>query len=559
MPLTYVSPAPHTRDQTLLFYPTLDDMIPEDHPVRVLDELLNACDFSEWEQQYHGGRGQPPVPPQVLAKVWLYALSRRIRSSRQVEYAVSHSLDFLWLAEGRTFDHSTLCTFRTRFGPQLKGLFRQLGRLALTIGLVRLNQVTLDGTRVRANSSRHATLTAEGIEQRLKELDQELEAYLQDSAAADQSEQGLSAPVAVLPETLANLRSRQEALKQALETVRALDADRRQNRQIDPQKRPAQLPTTDGDARVMPNKEGGFAPNDTPLAAVDVGSDLIVAVGVINHVTEHTETPGVVEQILADFGQRPGQLLADGHHATGQNIAAFENSGTELLSPLPAAATAPAAPAGSPAATAENATPESATGQSATPESINPAVRPDPTQPVPQDQWDRLPRNPQYNKLDKSCFVYDPQLDVYHCPQGRPLGYEETKTQPLAGGTTSKFRVYRCEDCPGCPLRDRCLSPTSKEGRTVRRDQFTEVRDRHARKMQTPEAQAAYQQRLHSGEVVFAHIKQVLGLRQFLLRGLEKVNLEWLWTCTSDNVYKLVRYLLKQRALLALAAALEAS
>jgi transposase len=532
MALTYFSQAPLRRDQTQLFYPTLEDSISEDHPVRVLDELLNSCDFSEWEQHYHGSRGQPPHPPRTLAKVLLYALSRSIRSSRLIEYAMGHNMDFMWLAEGRIFDHSTLCEFRTRFGPELKALFRQLGKLALTLGLVRLNQITFDGTRVRANNSRMGTLTAAGIEERLKELDQQLTDYLQESAAADRADQEhLPGPSDSIPPQLADLNARQEALKQALATVQAMDEERRKNQGINPAKNPAQLPETDGDSRVMQSKEGGYAPNYTPLAAVDVDGDFIVAVSVINAPTEHTETLATVEQVAEDFGQRPEQALADCHHATGQNIAAFENSGTELISPLPT-------------------TPRKS-------DVLNPALRPDPTQPVPEEQWDKLPRNSQYKKLDKSCFVYDAENDLYRCPQGQALPFEETKSAPLASGHVVKFRAYRCATCSSCPLREQCVSPKSKDGRTIRRDEFTEQRERHAAKMATPEAKAAYKKRLHSGEVIFAHIKQVMGLRQFLLRGLDKVNLEWLWTCTSYNVYKLVRFLMGLRNQSALDASAE--
>jgi transposase len=70
------------RRQTLLIYPTLDDCISDDHPVRMLDEILQACDWSAWEAEYHGGRGQPPIPPRVMAGAILYGLMRRIRSSR---------------------------------------------------------------------------------------------------------------------------------------------------------------------------------------------------------------------------------------------------------------------------------------------------------------------------------------------------------------------------------------------------------------------------------------------------------------------------------------------
>ena len=92
--------APMRREQIHLFTPTLDSLISDDHPVRLLDEILRAQDWSAWEQQYDGRLGQPPIPPWVMAGVILYGLMRRIRSGRQLEYACGHNIDFMWLAEG---------------------------------------------------------------------------------------------------------------------------------------------------------------------------------------------------------------------------------------------------------------------------------------------------------------------------------------------------------------------------------------------------------------------------------------------------------------------------
>ena len=112
-------------------------------------------------------------------------MTRGVRSSRHLEYLIKNNLDFIWLAEGREIDHSTICNFRTKFRQELKNLFRQLGRIALVMGVARLNQVALDGTRVKANNGRSETLTAEGIEVRLAALDEEIERMLQEAEAAD--------------------------------------------------------------------------------------------------------------------------------------------------------------------------------------------------------------------------------------------------------------------------------------------------------------------------------------------------------------------------------------
>ena len=523
MAMTYFAQPPMDRKQVLLFRPTLDESIPENALVRVLDELIDTCDFSEFEKTYHGSRGQPPIPPKVLAKLWLYALKRKIRSSRDLEYAATHNIDFMWLGQGHEPDHVTFSNFRKKFGEELNGLFRQVVRLAMTVGLVKLEQVTLDGTRVKANNSRFETLTAEGIAKQLDEVTKELAVALQECELVDKNEDTLFGPGgsgSEVPPELAKLKARKTKLNDALKTVREMDEERRRTQQINPAKNPAQLPMTDPDSRVLPNKEGGYAPNYTPMAAVDVGSDIIVAVNVIAGVTEHTQLLPIIEQIETDFGKRPEQSLNDGVYATGQNISALENSGTELISPLPAVDTT----------------------------RVNPALRADPTQAVPEAEWKNLPRNPQHKKLDKSCFIYNQEQDLYYCPMGQPMPLDVTKSKTQADDQKLKFDVYRSEGCEGCPLREKCVSDKSKAGRTISRDEFTEQRERHAAKMATESAKTAYKKRLHAGEVVFAHIKQAMGLRQFLLRGLKNVKIEWVWACTAYNIMKLARYVAKLRA-----------
>ena len=138
------------REQAVMFAPTLDEVVSADHEVRLLDEVLLGLDWSAWEAHFPGGRGQPPIHPRVLAGLWLYGMMRRIRTSRPLEYACGHNIDFIWLAQGLVPDHSTLADFFSKFRPELKSLFKQVCRVAMTMGLIRLGEVAFDGTRVKA-------------------------------------------------------------------------------------------------------------------------------------------------------------------------------------------------------------------------------------------------------------------------------------------------------------------------------------------------------------------------------------------------------------------------
>ena len=322
--MDYWAKAPMRRDQIHLFTPTLDSVISDDHPVRLLDEILRAQNWSAWEAEYDGTRGQPPLPPWVLAGVILYGLMLGVRSSRRLEYLCQHNIDYLWLTEGRSIDHSTICKFRTRFRRPLKDLFRQIGKLAMRMGLVKLVEVALDGTRVKANASRSHTWTAERVEAALKELDTLFEEAMAESERADAAAQDLEAGAAdrCLPPELATAQGRQAKLKELLAELQAADEARRKDG-IDPKKNPAQRSKADTNAPVMPNKEGGYAPNYTPLAATDTGSDFIVDCEVVAGPNEHPQTLPTVDRIEEALGQRPEALLAAMQGAMGKDTALF--------------------------------------------------------------------------------------------------------------------------------------------------------------------------------------------------------------------------------------------
>jgi transposase len=496
--------------------PKLDDMIAEDDPVRLFDEVLSSVDWRPWEAKYKPGkRGQPPIHPRFIAAAILYGLYRGIRSSRRLEEACNYRFDFMWLVHGKRFDYSTIANFRVRFREPLKDLFRQIGRLAMNLGLIRLCEVAFDGTRVKASNSRYNTRTAATLEEKLHVLDELYERLMSECQIAD-DEAAMAGSPSHLPKSLAATRKRRERIATALEQARVAEAARKKEG-IHSEKNPAQVPMADPDSRVMPNKEGGYAPNYTPTVTSDGQNGFILDCDVLSQVNESDALPESVDRIRETFGEAPATVLTDSGNSTGQNMAAMEERGIELLTPA----------------------------ESHQPQPGNPAHRADSRQPVPEEQWADLPRNPQ-GQLDKSCFAYDRETDQYYCPQGRPLPYEQTKRE-WHNRVRRERRVYRCLDCSACPLAPACLSGKGKRGRTINRDQHEEVRERTAARMATPGARQRYNQRPRIAETPFALLKSVMGLRQFLLRGLEKVKTEWRWAATAFNLVKLVRGIARLR------------
>jgi len=169
----------------------------------------------------------------------------------------------------------------------------------------------------------------------------------------------------------------------------------------------------------------------------------------------------------------------------------------------------------------------------------NPADRADPTRAVAREDWPKLPRRAQTGKLDRAAFVYDEQKDCYYCPMGRTLVFVQIKMKGRDTCGDSEYRVYRCRSCEGCGLATDCLVGKSKV-RTVSHDQHETARQKVAARMKTERGKKAYAKRAHLAETPNGFIKQVIGLRQFLLRGLDKVRTEWLWACTAFNTRKLI-------------------
>lgn len=509
--MSHWAAAPLNRHQVTLFSPTLDDTINGDHPVRLFDELIGAIDFSSWESMYVRVAGQPPIHPRAMASCILYGLSMGIRSSRKLEDACGNRLDFLWLMQGRRPDHATICGFRTDFEPQLKDLFRRVGRVGIEMGLVTLNQVTLDGTTTRANNSRYNTARRSSLEQKLAALDEQVEQRMKEFGEQDCREDelyGVETSPAKLPRSLADLKRRQEQLKKAMVNLAEREASRQGRKDVSA--KGASVPLSDPDSRVLPNKSGGNAPNYTSVLAVDADSGMIVDTQVLGNNDEPSTVLAAIENIQDSFGQTPAALLADSGFHSGPNLKGLEQQGVEALIP------------------ARQQFRE------------NPAVREDPSQPVPEKDFDRLPMSPQLKVLDKASFIYDSAKDCYQCPMGRVLEHVENKGYNR-DGNQGTYKIYECGSCADCPLAARCL-PKKATVRRVCRDEYESQRERAAARLNSDEGRQQYQRRSWAAETPFAVLKTTMNFRQLLLRGLEKVKQELTWAATAFNLVKLVRF-----------------
>jgi transposase len=484
---------------------TLDDLVPAEHPVRQLDAILAEVDWRPWERRYNGHRGQPPIHPRLLAGAILYGLIRRIRSSRELEEATRERLDFRWFLEGRTIDHSTFAEFRTAFEKELKGLHGEISRAlverACGPGVLEL---ILDGTRIRANSDRNGARTAEALERLIAGCAAELDKKLAELGERDRREEAENQETRALREKVGRLEAEKEKYARALEEARLRDPIKKNNEGKNALA--VRIPVTDPEAKLLPNKEGGYGPNYTPTVAVESRSGAIVSDDVLTGNDESVFVPQAVEDCREILGQTPERLLADHGFASGENLDYLEHEKIDAYIP---------------------------TGTDL--RESNPANRPDPTQAVAPERRADLPRTG--GQLNPNAFVYDASKDCYYCPIGKPLSFVGHTRHQRHG---VQCRRYACPGREGCPLAAQCVKGSARR-RTITRDPYQDLRDRTGRRMASAEGRAIYARRAPWVEAVFGIIKFAFGVRQFLLRGQQKVRMEWRWITTAFNLKKLLK------------------
>lgn len=349
-------------EQALLFPPSVDDFLPPGHLVYFVRDLVReTLDLSEIRSSYEGDlRGFPPYDPAMMVALLLYAYSRGLYSSRSIERACTERVDFLALTARQTPDHATIARFRRRHLEALPGLFVQVLTLCREAGLVSLGHVALDGTKVKANASKHKAMSYKRLceeEERLKEEVEALLAKAQEADAAEDDEFGSGRGGDELPDDLADKKKRLETIQRAKKAVEErarekhrLKEEERRHRMIEEGKDPdaprrgpkhkhppgTPKPTdqenfTDPESRILKrSRNEGFLQGYNGQAAVDADHQVIVAESLdANQNDEHALVP-ILEQIESNCaGATPKELSADSGYASERNLREIEEHGTE--------------------------------------------------------------------------------------------------------------------------------------------------------------------------------------------------------------------------------------
>jgi transposase/IS5 family transposase len=340
------------RHTDYLFPPSVDEWLPENHLARFVVEVIERLDLSELTRQY-AGRGSAAHHPAVLLGLLVYGYATGVPSSRKIERATYDSVAFRYIAANTHPDHDTLATFRRRFGAHLEQLFVQVLMLAREMGMLKLGKIAVDGSKIKANASRHSALSWGHIKKIEQQLQQEVRQLMALAEAEDRKQvpDGMDVPqeIARRQERLAALdaakRKLEERARERDETAQAEYQAKMTKHQAkrDAGKKPGgkdpepptsgpqdkdQINLTDEQSRIM-KVGGGFDQCYNAQAGVDTHSMLIVG----GFVTQAGNDSQQVEPMLAVLKARKEQvgqashLLADTGYFSAANVAACEQAG----------------------------------------------------------------------------------------------------------------------------------------------------------------------------------------------------------------------------------------
>ena len=474
---------PVDRSQLIWRSVDVEGLIEEDHPARAIWAFtgqLNLEAFYKPIEAVQGVAGRTPWDPRLLVSLWIYAYSRGISSAREIARRCAYEPAFEWLCGLGQINYHTLADFRTAHGSALQELFVEVLGVLSGEGLVTLERVMHDGTKIKACAGADSFRREDKIKAHLEAARQQVQAL--EEVGEDESARQVAARQRAA-------REREQRLELALKELDKI----RESKSGAEQKECARASITEPEARIMKQSNGGYGPSYNVQLSTDSAHKIIVGVGASQGASDYGELPGAVDRVEQNMGRQPEQMVTDGGFTSRENIIDQAAKGVDFI--------------GSPAE-------------------------------HDQQLVGQMRRRGVAEEFFPEAFLYDPQQDSYRCPAGQTLEHVGQEQRP--GVVQHKYQAQP-EVCQTCPFKDKCCPQNAHKGRSVIRAVEAPEVARFLEKMQTPEAKEIYRQRGAVAEFPNAWIKEKLGLRQFRLCGLVKVLMEVLWACLTYNIQQWIR------------------
>ena len=474
---------PINRQQMMLRPIEVDRLVPEDHEVRAIWEFVGRLDLSRYYEAIEvveGEAGRPALNPHLMISLWIYAYSKGVGSAREISRLCEYDPAYQWMTGLESVNYHTLSDFRVKHKEGLGELFTQILGIMSAEGLISLERVMHDGTKIKACASSDTFRRENRVRAHLEAARQQVAEMGDPRTTEEVSPRVAKARQRAVQEK----RERLEKALEELEKVRALKSSQEE-------KKEARVSLSDPEARVMKQSDGGYAPSYNVQISTDAKEKVIVGIGVSQSGSDYEELVPAVDRVELQMGKEPGQVVVDGGFTSRDNILAMSEREVDLIGSM-----------------------GTGTSQSA-------------------GQMKRRGVDPSFYP---EAFHYDGISDTYTCPAGKILRANGEEKRP--GRTNYKYRAC-ATDCQRCPFQQKCC-PKNGPRSIVRGVDAPEVAAFIA-KMETDEGKKIYRQRGPVAEFPNAWIKDKIGLRQFRLRGLVKVGMEVLWAALTYNIKQWIR------------------
>jgi len=338
---------PWKIDEAQLLPPSVQDYVPKDHVSRLIVSLVReALDLSAILGSYRSGLGQPPFDPRMMTALLLHGYASGIYSSRRIARAAVERADFMMIVAGDPADFRTISEFRRRHLKALAELFVQVLKLAEKAGLVKLGHVALDGTKIKANASKHKAMSYDRMKGRETELEAEVDRWLKAAEAADAEEDKLYGDKRgdEMPDWVADKQKRLEKIREARAALEAeakaaaaeeskARAAAEERRIAEGRKKSGKAPTpprtepdgkaqrnfTDPESRILKTKDG-YIQGYNAQAAVDGAHQIIVAQTLTSSSSDQAQLAPLLDGIRTNLGTNPDEVSADAGYCSAANL-----------------------------------------------------------------------------------------------------------------------------------------------------------------------------------------------------------------------------------------------
>lgn len=476
---------PLSLHHEFLLPPRVDEWIPPGHMARIIDEAVDRLDLSAVESRYHAaGAGAPAYPPQLLLKLLTYGYMTQRFSSRRISTACREDLAMMWLARLEQPQHSAVASFRQQHIQEIPEWMAQVVLLCADLGMVGFHLGAIDGSKIKADASKHQAMSYQHMRDAIPRLEQEIAQLVTAHGEADAQE---STPPPMPADRLKRLQDRLAIIQQAKAELEKRWADAHPEDSTPPGQE--QWNFTDPESHIMVTKTQGVQQAYNAQIAVDADEGVIVAATLSNHPNDMQELVPTLDAVVeVTGGSHFEQLTADAGYFSADNVRAVEDRQIDAY-----------IAAGS-------------------------------------DQWRK---SGDHQLFGRGQFSYDAAVDAYHCPAEQTLSFHRERSESVGGDTTRTVSLYQGDRATwsACPLKDQCLTPKQKV-KVITRGPDDGVRDGRKAKIRTEAGAALYRTRKGQVEPAFGIIKETLGFRQFSLRGTRKVRGEWALVCMTYNLRK---------------------